>query len=133
MLDKPVHDPKLKEGPERLLDAVGVSVDRMPMLHVIFDKMAAQCSENLRRLSASPAFFSVDTIGARRIGDFLDAYESNAVIGVFHAPAWDSRILIGLDYNFIFILAEALFGGDGGESPRADKRQFSALELQLAE
>lgn len=133
MLDRPAHGLNLKDGPERLLDAVGVSVDRMPMLHVIFDKMAAQCSENLRRLSASPAFFSVDSIGTKRVGDFLDAYESNVVIGIFHVPAWDSRILIGLDYNFIFALAEALFGGDGGESPRSDKRQLSGLELRLAQ
>ncbi|SFK04424.1 flagellar motor switch protein FliM [Methylocapsa palsarum] len=133
MLDRPVNGANLKEGPERLLDAVGVSVDRMPMLHVIFDKMSALCSENLRRLSASPAFFSVDAIGTRRIGDFLDAYESNVVIGVFNVAAWDSRILIGLDCNFVFALAEALFGGDGGESERLDKRPFSALELRLAQ
>ncbi len=123
----------MKSGPERLLDAAGVSVDRMPMLHVVFDRMAAQCSENLRQLSAAPAFFSVDAIGTKRIGDALDSYEGNIVIGIFHVQAWDARILIGLDYNFVFALAEALFGGDGGELPSGEKRPLSNLEIRLAQ
>lgn len=123
----------MRSGPERLLDAAGVSVDRMPMLHVIFDRMAAQCAENLRQLSAAPAFFSVDAIGTKRIGDVLDAYEGNVVIGIFNVQAWDSRVLIGLDHNFVFALAEALFGGDGGEPPNADRRQLSNLEIRLAQ
>jgi flagellar motor switch protein FliM len=133
MLDTPASGAPQKDGPERLLDAAGVSVDRMPMLHVVFDKMAAQCSENLRQLSPSPAFFTVDSIGTSRVGDVLDAHESNVVIGIYHVPAWDSRILIGLDHNFIFTLAEALFGGDGGEGPITEKRPFSSLEMRLAQ
>ncbi|WP_026605783.1 flagellar motor switch protein FliM [Methylocapsa acidiphila] len=123
----------LKSGPERLLDAAGVSVDRMPMLHVIFDRMAAHCSENLRQLSAAPAFFSVDSIGTTRIGDALDASEGSVIIGIFNVQAWDARILIGLGHNFIFALAEALFGGDGGEAPGGDKRPLSNLEIRLAQ
>lgn len=133
MPETPAKTIILKDGPERLLDAAGVSVDRMPMLHVIFDRMAAQCSENLRQLSATPAFFSVDAIGTHRICDVLDAYESNVVIGIFHVQAWDARILIGLDHNFVFTLAEALFGGDGGEAPSAEKRQLSSIEIRLAQ
>lgn len=120
-------------GSERLLDAPGISIDRMPMLHVILDRMAAQCSENLRQLSAAPAFFSVDAIAAKRMGDVLDAFENNVVIGIFHVQAWDSRILMGLDHNFVFALAESLFGGDGGETPFAEKRKLSSLELRLAQ
>ncbi|ACK49002.1 surface presentation of antigens (SPOA) protein [Methylocella silvestris BL2] len=119
-------------GSERLLDAPGIAIDRMPMLHVILDRMIAQCSENLRQLSAPPAFFSVDTVAARRVGDVLDAYENKVAIGVYHALAWDSRILIGLDHDFIFTLAEALFGGDGGEAPFTQGRKLSSLELRLA-
>jgi flagellar motor switch protein FliM len=133
MSEKPAPNVTLKEGAERLLDAAGVSVDRMPMLHIIFDRMAAQCSENLHQLSATPAFFSVDATSTKRIGDVLDAYESNIVIGIFHVQAWDSRILIGLDHNFVFTLAEVLFGGDGGEAPSLERRQLSGIELRMAQ
>ena len=123
----------VRNGSERLLDAPGISIDRMPMLHVVFDRVAAQCSENLRQLSAAPAFFSVDSIGARRIGDVLDAFDNDVVVGIFHAQAWDSRILIGLGHDFIFTLADALFGSDGGEAPLAEQRKLSSLEIRLAQ
>ncbi len=122
-----------RNGSERLLDAPGISIDRMPMLHVVFDRMAAQCSENLRQLSAAPAFFSVDSIAARRIGDVLDAFDNDVVVGIFHAQAWDSRVLIGLGHDFIFTLADALFGSDGGEAPLAEQRKLSSLEIRLAQ
>lgn len=122
----------LANGPERLLDAAGISVDRMPMLHVILDKMAAQCSENLRQLSAAPALFSVEAIGTERIGTVLDAAESHVVVGLYHVQAWDARILIGLDHDLVFALAEALFGGDGGEVQSIERRPLSGIEIRLA-
>ena len=104
----------------------------MPLLHVIFERMAAQCSETLRQLSSSPALFLVESIVTERIGDVLDGYEGNVVIGIIYVQAWDSRLLIGLEHDFVFALAEALFGGDGVEAPVAEKRQLSNIELRLA-
>ncbi|WP_036261235.1 flagellar motor switch protein FliM [Methylocapsa aurea] len=123
----------VNNGLEKLLDMGGVAVDRMPMLHVIFDRMAAQCSEYLRQLSSTPAFLTVAEVGTERIGDVLDAYEGNAIVGITYVQAWDSRILIGLDRNFIFNLVEVLFGGDGSEAPIAEKRDLSAIEVRLAQ
>lgn len=122
----------LGNGPERLLDAVGISVDRMPMLHIILDNMAAQCTESLRQISAAPALFSVEAIGTERIGDALDAAENHVVVGIYHVPAWDSRILIGLEHDLVFALVEALFGGDGGEFQAIEKRPLSGIEIRLA-
>ena len=33
--------------PNYLLDAAGISIERMPMLNVIFDRMAASCTDSL--------------------------------------------------------------------------------------
>jgi len=125
--------PILRDGPERLLDTTGISIDRMPMLQVIFDRMVAQCAENLRPLCAAPTFFSVTSIGTERIGDILEAYESNVVVAIFQAQAWDSRILIGLDHNLVFTMVETLFGGDGSEPPHTEKRPLSNIELRLSQ
>lgn len=132
MQETGVHGSMLKKAPERLLDGAGISVDRMPLLHVIFERMAAEYSDTLRKLSSSPALFLVESIVTERIGDVLDDYESNTVIGVIYVQAWDSRLLIGLEHDFIFALSEALFGGDGGEAPVIEKRQLSNIELRLA-
>lgn len=122
----------LTNGPERLLDAAGLSIDRMPMLHVILDNMATQCSESLRQVSTAPALFSVEAIGTGRVGDVLDTAESHVVVGIYHVQSWDSRILVGLEHDLVFALVEALFGGDGSESHLADRRPLSGIELRLA-
>jgi flagellar motor switch protein FliM len=123
----------LADGPQRLLEAAGVSVERMPMLHVVFDKMAAQCSESARPLSSAPAFFSVDSISTERIGDVLDASEWGVVFGIFHAAAWDQRILIGLPHDLVLTVVEAMFGGDGSEVAGNERRPLSAVETRLAQ
>lgn len=118
---------------DKLLDAAGITVDRLPMLHVIFDRVATHCADGLRHLSASPSYFSVSNIESGRIGDILEFYESNAVAAMFHAVEWDTRILVGFDRDFIFTMVEVLFGSDGTEPPIDDERNFSNIEMRVAQ
>jgi flagellar motor switch protein FliM len=111
----------------------GVSVERMPMLHVIFDRMATQCSENARQLSTAPAYFSVASIKTERLGSILETFEGRAVVAVFQAQAWDARIMFGLDNKLVFTLVEALFGGDGSEAAYAETRALTNLEMRAAQ
>ena len=120
-------------APERLFDSAGISIERMPMLRVIFDRMAMQCSENTRQLSTAPAYFSVNSIKTERFGKVLEAAEGKAVVAVLHAQAWDARILVGLDNKLIFALVEALFGGDGSEAPYTDNRALTNIEMRVAQ
>lgn len=117
----------------RLIEAGGLSLDRMPMLNVVFDRLTSGCSDNLKPLVASPVYFAFNGFASGRFGEMLDAYENNAVAGIFHAPEWDSHILVGLDRDFLFTMVEALFGSDGGEPPVEDERAFSSLEIRLAQ
>jgi flagellar motor switch protein FliM len=118
---------------DKLLDAAGITVDRLPMLHVIFDRVATHCADGLRHLSASPSYFSVSNIESGRIGDILEFYESNAVAAMFHAVEWDTRILVGFDRDFIFTMVEVLFGSDGAEPPVDEERNFSNIEMRVAQ
>ena len=118
---------------DKLLDASGISVDRIPMLHVAFDRLATHCADNLRQMSSSPAYFSLSNIAPSRIDDVLDDYEANAIAGVFHVPAWDSRILVGFDRDFVFSMVEVLFGADGSEPPIDVERPFSNIEINVAQ
>ncbi len=118
---------------DMLLDAAGLSIDRLPMLHVIFDRMGTLCAEGLRQLAASQAFYSLSSIETGRIGDVLEMYEGMAVAGVFHVPMWDSHIIVGFDRDFVFTMIEALFGADGSEPPVDDERSFSNIELRVAQ
>ena len=122
-----------RDGPEALLDSAGVSVERMPMLHVIFDRMATQCSESLRQLSTAPGYVSVNSMKTERIGNILESYEGRAVVAVLQAQAWDARIMFGLDNKLVFTLVEALFGGDGSELPYSENRALTNIELRIAQ
>ncbi len=123
----------MKDGPERLLDAGGISVDRMPLLHAIFDRMLTQCSESLRALCSTPAIFTVVSTQTERMGDILANFEGRVVVAIFQAGAWESRIILGFDHNFLFSMAEALFGGDGSEPAVEEDRHPSNIEMRVGQ
>jgi flagellar motor switch protein FliM len=122
-----------KQLSDHLLDAAGISVERLPMLNVIFDRMATYCSDTLRTMSTSPSYFSLSNIHNGRVGDILEAYEPNAIAAVFHAPEWDSRILVGFDRDFVFTMIEVLFGADGAEPPLDEERSFTNVEIRVTQ
>ncbi|AWB19632.1 flagellar motor switch protein FliM [Methylobacterium currus] len=117
----------------RIQEAAGLSLDRLPMLQLIFDRLATACGDGIKHLAASSILYSLNGVESGRFGEFLDAYDMKAVVGIFSAPAWDGHILVGLDRDFVFTMVEALFGADGSEQPVDDERAFSAIELRIAQ
>ncbi|WP_144766862.1 flagellar motor switch protein FliM [Methylobacterium dankookense] len=117
----------------RIQAAAGLSLDRLPMLQLIFDRLATACGDALKHRVASTIFYSLSGVESGRFGEFLDAYDANAVVGIFHAPEWDGHVLVGLDRDFLFTMVEVLFGSDGSEPPVEDERAFSAIELRVAQ
>jgi flagellar motor switch protein FliM len=118
---------------DRLLNAAGISLERLPMLRLAIDRMATLCSDSFRPMTSSPALFTPTKIATGRIGDILESYAGNVVAAVYYAAEWDSRILLGFDRKFLFTVAEAVFGGDGNEPEMLEERPFSNLELRLAQ
>ncbi|WP_127090871.1 flagellar motor switch protein FliM [Aquabacter cavernae] len=118
---------------DMLLDAAGLSLDKLPLLNIIFDRMSTFCADALRQYAASQAYFSLSELESGRIGDMLDMYEGNAVVGVFHVAEWDSQVIIGFDRDVVFTMVEVLFGGDGSEPPIEDERSFSNIEMRIAQ
>lgn len=118
---------------DMLLDAAGLSLDKLPMLHVIFDRMSTHCADSLRQYAASHAYYSLSNLESGRIGDMLEMYEANAVVGIYHVPEWDTQVLVGFDRDFVFTMVEVLFGGDGSEPPVDDERSFSNIEMRISQ
>lgn len=128
-----VKSGRVDQGSDQLLGAAGISVERMPMLHVIFDQMTNLCAESLRSMSPSQSYFSLSSVSSDRLSDILDRYEGEAIAAVFYAQAWDARILIGFDRDFVYTMIELLFGADGAEPPLDMPRVFSNVELHVAQ
>jgi len=133
MMTEEIDVEQQKRLPNYLLDAAGISIDRMPMLNVIFDRMAATCTDSLQPMAGTPCYFSVSGISNGRVGDIIKDYEANALAAVLYAEQWDARVLIVLDRDFVFTMAEALFGSDGAEPPIDVERSFSNIELRLVQ
>ncbi|MEW5422240.1 flagellar motor switch protein FliM [Amorphus sp. 3PC139-8] len=127
------HSPSAGDIRDMLLDAAGLSLDRLPMLHVIFDRVTTHVADSMRHLAASQCYYSLSHIESGRIGDVLEEYEGNAVVGVFNAPGWDSHVLVGFDRDFVFTMVEALFGSDGSEPPIDDERPFTNIEMRICQ
>ncbi len=116
-----------------LMEAANLSIDQLPLLPVIFDRVSQQLAERLRSLSSALPHVSMNQLTTARIGETLDAYDMQAIVGIFHATAWDTRVLVGFDRDFVFTIMEMLLGGDGSEPPAEDVRNLSSIEAQFAQ
>ncbi len=117
---------------ERLLDNPGLTVERLPMLTMIFDKLATSCAEGIRPYAPAIVSCFVNSISTDHVWDALDAYDGS-IAAVFYSPELDARILIGLDRRCMFSLMEVLLGGDAQEPPFDDDRNYSTLEVRVAQ
>jgi flagellar motor switch protein FliM len=116
---------------QKLLEPPKLSIDRLPVLHTIFERVATTCSESLRQYCAAPTTFFVNQVKTANSWDVLEDYE-DAVAIVYYVPEWDASVLIGLDRKFIFALIETTYGADGTEPPYNSDRPFSAFEARFA-
>lgn len=116
---------------DRLVDAAGVQIDRLPILPIIFDRVANTCSEQMRSVAASPCYFSMSHVEQARITELLEPYEANAVCAILDVPEWDCEVVLGFDRDFIFTIVEVIFGADGNEMPEEDGRAFSSIEMKV--
>ena len=116
---------------EALLETPKLAIDKLPVLHTIFERVATSCTESLRHICSAPATFFVNQVKPGDAWDLLETYE-DSIAATFYVPEWDASILIGLDRKFVFSLIEASFGSDGTDVPYASDRPFSALEARFA-
>lgn len=116
---------------ERLLASAVLSVDRFPMLQVVFERMAISFSDTIRQMSAAPIYFFVKGVTAERIGDLKSP--SYALGAAYHAAELDLKILVGADRKSIFLLTEALFGSDGSEPAYEEDRGLTNVEDRVAQ
>ncbi len=119
-------------GQQKLLDQPGISIERLPMVNSVFDRMATLCVENLRVYSSTPVTFFVNHVGTDHLWDVMDSYEGS-IAAILYSPEWDARILVGLDRRFVFALMEVLLGGEGTETTQDDERPFSNVEVHICQ
>jgi flagellar motor switch protein FliM len=115
---------------ERLKALAKLSIDKLPVLNTVIERMAANCVEEFREY-CQPAFSAfVNQIVSGDSWDLLEAL-SDSIAVIFYCREWDSRIVIGLERRLVFTIIEAMFGGEGTEPPFEGTRPFTALETRI--
>ena len=117
---------------DRLLEGSNLSVERLPVLAAIFERLRASGTQALQHLSPAPLNLKLAGVTSVRIGEALEAAEGKAVATVFQSPAWEARVLVTLERPCLYAMLEAMLGADGTEPPVEEERPFTNLEKRLA-
>jgi flagellar motor switch protein FliM len=115
---------------EALLETPKLAIDKLPVLHQIFERVATTCTEGMRQICSAPTTFFVNQVKPDQAWDILENYE-DSIAAMFYVPEWDSQILIGVDRKFVFSVIEASFGSDGSEGAFETDRPFSNFEAKF--
>lgn len=115
---------------EALTETPKLAIDKLPVLHAIFERVATTCSESLRAICSVPTTFFINQVKGDNAWDILEDYE-DSIAALFYVPEWDATILIGIDRKFVFSLVEVAYGADGNETPFDSDRPFSQFESRF--
>lgn len=112
-----------------LLEQPKLALDRAPVLQGVFERLASLSAEALRAVCTPPCTLMLNGLSAGNTWDLVEPYE-DGFGGIYYAPDWDARLILGCDRRFVFSFVEAMFGGDGTEPPFEGDRPFSAIEIR---
>ncbi|MFY9643021.1 MAG: flagellar motor switch protein FliM [Rhodomicrobium sp.] len=115
---------------DRLRAIAKLSIDKLPVLNTVFERMASGCVEGFRDFCSPPFSAFVNQIVSGDSWDLLESL-SDSVAVVFYCREWDTRIVVGLERRLIFAIVEAMFGGEGTDQPFIATRPFTALEARI--
>jgi flagellar motor switch protein FliM len=121
-----VHDLR-----ERLLAGGGVSIDRLPLLRVVFDQMAEGFGEEASR-QLGAVRLQVESVTGGRAGEVFADLENSAVAAYYGGADPDARILVAAERRFVFSIVEGFFGADGAEPPYDEDRPLTEIETRAA-
>jgi flagellar motor switch protein FliM len=115
-----------------LVNTNTISYERLPMLEVVFDRLARIMTTSLRNFTSENVEIGMDNISSQRFGDYLNAVPLPAMIAVFRAVEWDNLGLITIDSPLIYSVVDVLLGGRRGTPPmRIEGRPYTTIEATL--
>lgn len=121
-------------GVQAILNSALVSYERLPMLEVVFDRLARMMSTSLRNFTSDTVEVTLDSITSARFGDYIDSIPLPAMLTVFKAEEWDNSGLMTIDSSLIYSIVDVLLGGRRGTAAmRIEGRPYTTIERNLVE
>lgn len=115
-----------------LFGGASASLDRLPMLRIVFERAAVACTQDLRPLATEPPQVSFTGLEAGTAAELFAQHDGAIVTGTLHAPGWNTKMLISARRSAVFTIVELMLGGEGSQPPYAGKRPFSRIETRVA-
>lgn len=123
-----------RSGIRAILNRAPVSCGRLPMLEVVFDRLARGMSTSLRHFTSDNVEVTLDTIESLRFGDYLDTVALPAMLAVFKAEEWDDFGVLSVDSSLIYSIVDVLLGGRRTMAARrTEGRPYTTIERNLVE
>jgi flagellar motor switch protein FliM len=125
-----ISEARYEDGSNKLLETAA-SVDRWPMLSVLFERFALDCAQALRKITPTPTYFSLTGLNVTSLEAVLEGWNEQVLTAIFSVPEWDQQVFVGLDKGFIFSFLEVLLGSPSVSSDVAS-RALTPLTMRVA-
>lgn len=117
---------------QKLINSRLVQYERLPMLEVVFDRLARELTTNLRNLTSDNVDINISNIKNIRFNDYMEKIPLPSLLEVFHSPELDGYGLITLNTDLIYATVDSLLGGGKSKSVPIDGRHFTPIEQNLS-
>ncbi len=121
------------KGLRALVQTSTVSLERLPMLEVIFDRLMILLSTSLRAFTSDNVDLKVEEIKSSRFKDYLDNVKLPAMFNVILLKEWDTMALLVVDNAMIYTVVDVLLGGRREEVHDVQGRSYTTIERALNE
>jgi flagellar motor switch protein FliM len=117
---------------QSLFGGASASLERLPMLRIVFERAAVACAQDMRAVGGAPPQLELADLGAGTVGEVFAQHDGAIVTAALEAPGWNTRALISARRGAVFAMVELMLGGDGSQPAYAGKRPFSKIETRIA-
>lgn len=129
-------DPQAASLPESgamssLLSAAGLSVERLPMLQVLFERVCTGLVQQFENLSDAEIELTLERVWTGEIDEANVEDDRNIVVELGMSDEGASSFFV-LDRPALYLLLECFLGASGNERPYTQEHDFTALELMFA-
>lgn len=130
--EEPLGEADLGEGMKAILSPALVSYERLPMLDVVFERLADRLDPALRRFTGGAVEVRLEKIASARFASHMGSLPLSSLMGVVKATEWHNQILATFERDLVFAALDALLGGGqaGGRVP-AEGRRYTSIEQNL--
>lgn len=132
-MSEPATSPRA--GVAVLIAGAMPSVERLPALHLVTDRLAQHMTTSLRAMSGETAEVSIEPARAVRCGEFLAAVPTPTMAAVIRIEPWGGACLAVLDAALTGAAIDLLLGGRRSRSQPSEGllRPWTAIERAVVE